>query len=914
MQLAVSLAGAAIGSFFGPVGAQIGFALGSALGASLGPGTQGPRLADKRIQISSYGAALGLCFGGARQAGSALWAADLREVESEEGGKGSPSVTSFSYFGSFAVGIDGRPHSAIRRIWADGKLIYNTAEGASDDEREQTYRLQQLMTFYSGSETQLPDPTIESYEGVGQVEAYRGVCYVVFSELPLDRFGNRIPNLEFEMGGDEAEACIPPDVPTIGVAPADAPSQRTLILSWAPVTGATSYEAYRVNPDSTVDELVVFLDGGTWKAQSVVNGGQWPPGQEFLHYVLAVNACGSSQSNIRRALWFGQIGGNGEFYATTPQQICATEHWPEPYTGYGAAFWGAICYGALGGTYAGLQAGTDLVYSDLGDFEGAAGDPLAGIVDPSSMLLSEIVEEICAAAGLTALDVTALDDVVLGYRVPRQMPARDAIEPLRQAFHFDLVEIETQVVAIRRGGDAVFAITADELGVTESGEPMPLVEPEREQEAALPAEVSVAYDVREADYATGMQQSRRVTTGSRQVVSLELPMVLTDEKAAQVADVLMYDAWAGRTQRKFTTSKRHTRLTPGDVGTVSDGEFTYRVMLLSKLENGPLIEWTARDEEQAAYDPNSAFEVTPGGGGTVVNYGPLQVDLIDLPAARDADYASPGFYAAAHGSSFVGGVLYRSPDGAGSYSALQTINVAATYGTASSVLGAYAGGNTVDEQGSVIVQMERGTLATITRAALLSMGNYALLGEEYICFRTATLLSANTWRLSGLLRGLRGSVNAMGTHAVGERFVLLSESNVYRIEQELAELVPAQFKAVGYGRTLGDTTAQDFTNTGGALKPLPVAHLAAVDIGGGEFKVKWVRRGRYAHTWRDGVDVPLGEDVEAYVVEVFDGGVLTESQTVSVAYATVTAAAGDVVVVQQLSATVGRGYAAELTL
>jgi hypothetical protein len=914
VQLAVGLAGAAVGFLIGgPAGAQAGFAIGSALGASFAEGPQGPRLSDKRIQISSYGAALGLSFGGPRHAGGMIWAAPLREVEREEGGKGGPSVTTYSYYGTFAIAIDGRQHTAIRRIWAEGELIYNTTSDASDDELRETYRLQQQMTFYTGSETQLPDATIESYEGVGTVEAYRGVCYVVFDDVPLERYGNRIPSLEFEMGGDEAEACVPPDSPVISVVDLDPPSHGTLRISWAAADGADSYQAFRVNPDGTTNELSPAFVGGQWIADSALALSEWVIAAEYLHYVVAINECGSSQSNVRRAIWYGQFGGAGAYTAQVPTVICQ-QIWGPPYGGYGAATWGAICYRSLGGSYAGTQTSTDILYVDLGDFDGEEGDPLAGVVEPSSMLLGDIVHELCEAAGLTALDVSSLDDVVLGYSVPRQMPARAAIDSLRQAYYFDLIEIEAQVAPVRRGGASVVTIPADDMGATESGEAVTLVAPERAQEAALPAEVSVAYSVREADYATGVQQSRRVTTGSQQVVSIELPMVLTDAKAAEVADVLMYDAWAGRTTRRFTTTKKYTYLTPGDVVTLDDDQFQYTGMIVSKLENGPLIEWEFRDIESAAYSPNSQAATTPGGGGAVVTTGVLQADLMDVPAARDADYNSPGYYVAAHGSSFVGGVLYKSTDGGSNYSALQSLNVPATYGLATSVLGDYDGGNTVDEQNSVTVTMERGTLATITRAALLNLGNYALLGDEFVCFRKAELLSGRTYRLSGFLRARRGTVGAMSTHAAGERFLLLSESNVYRVEQSLGELGEATYKPVSYGRALIDATAQAFTNTGAALKPLPVSHLAGVDIGGGDFTIKWKRRGRIGQEWRDGVDVPLTEASESYLVEVFASGVLDSTQTVSAETATVSAAAGNVVTVTQLSATVGRGYPASITL
>jgi hypothetical protein len=70
------------------------------------------------------------------------------------------------------------------RIWADGNLLDPTAY---------------TIRAHLGSETQGPDPAIEEIEGEGNTPAYRGLCYVVFEDMPLAAFGNRIPQLQFEV-------------------------------------------------------------------------------------------------------------------------------------------------------------------------------------------------------------------------------------------------------------------------------------------------------------------------------------------------------------------------------------------------------------------------------------------------------------------------------------------------------------------------------------------------------------------------------------------------------------------------------------------------------------------------------------------------------------------------------------------
>ena len=152
---------------------------------------EGPRLADLQVQSSTEGAPVPAFAGRSRLAGQIIWATRFREVaitESSSGGKGGSgggaSSTTYSYYGSFAVALCEGPVDRLWRIWADGKPLDLTGI---------TWR------FHRGTFDQDPDPLIEGVEGTGQVPAYRGTAYVVFENLPLERFGNRLPQLTFEV-------------------------------------------------------------------------------------------------------------------------------------------------------------------------------------------------------------------------------------------------------------------------------------------------------------------------------------------------------------------------------------------------------------------------------------------------------------------------------------------------------------------------------------------------------------------------------------------------------------------------------------------------------------------------------------------------------------------------------------------
>jgi hypothetical protein len=53
--------------------------------------------------------------------------------------------------------------------------------------------------IYLGTETQMPDALIEAKQRTGNAPAYWGTAYVIFEDLPLRDYGNRVPQLTFEI-------------------------------------------------------------------------------------------------------------------------------------------------------------------------------------------------------------------------------------------------------------------------------------------------------------------------------------------------------------------------------------------------------------------------------------------------------------------------------------------------------------------------------------------------------------------------------------------------------------------------------------------------------------------------------------------------------------------------------------------
>ncbi|AFU86580.1 tail protein [Caulobacter phage CcrRogue] len=173
---------------------------------------EGPRLRDTKVSASTYGNVIPEIFGTARVAGNMIWSKPFTEKKKKKrAGKGGSYYNQYTYFCDFAMGFCKGPVKEVRRIWADGKVIYDTT-GGSEVVDNNKYRFR----FYSGDEEQLPDSLVSEDKGLDYAPAYRGLCYVVFDDFALADFGNRIPQIMAEVyAGDEGGTAIT-DVTSLG--------------------------------------------------------------------------------------------------------------------------------------------------------------------------------------------------------------------------------------------------------------------------------------------------------------------------------------------------------------------------------------------------------------------------------------------------------------------------------------------------------------------------------------------------------------------------------------------------------------------------------------------------------------------------------------------------------------------------
>jgi hypothetical protein len=192
--LALAAGGALVGSALGGgVLTSIGWTAGALLGQALFPSRPagGPQLGDLTVQSSAYGTPIPLIYGTARLAGNIIWSPGIKARKQRQriGKGGGRSSTTYRYSASFAVAFGEGPGKIVK-LWFDDKVGYD-ATGGSLQIRVPGLRFR----AYEGNETQQPDPLIAASAPQGKTPAYRGTIYVVFEDLDLEPFGNRLPNV-----------------------------------------------------------------------------------------------------------------------------------------------------------------------------------------------------------------------------------------------------------------------------------------------------------------------------------------------------------------------------------------------------------------------------------------------------------------------------------------------------------------------------------------------------------------------------------------------------------------------------------------------------------------------------------------------------------------------------------------------
>lgn len=506
-------------------------------------------------------------------------------------------------------------------------------------------------------------------------------------------------------------------------------------------------------------------------------------------------------------------------------------------------------------------------------------------IEANKIFLSSVVADQLRMSGLEDedFDLTEIQDIEIdGYLIGSKASARSNIELLCNAYFFDLVSTDGQLQARRRGRAPVVTITSDDFIIENesSGDARSDFNAKYIQELSLPKEVQVVYMNLDSDYAIGAQYARDEDTSAINTLTLNMPLLLSNDKARQIAETIYQNMWLEREVITFSTSFDYVQYEPADVINVIDyNNIHYTVRLVSKTEgdNGR-ITWEAVRDERSVYSQEMP-------GATPDKQGPSEVKFIEtteiipmnLPLMLDGQVDQNAYYVAAsakNNGQWNGAVTYRSLDNVN----FSMINDATFTGSQNTIYGICENALldddcfTYDIRSKITVNLRNKNAILSSRPYndLQSLKfNYALIGSEVVQFANANLIDDGVYELSGFIRGMHGTDVFSTGHDDGEKFILLDASKIKTVAQDLSGINNNFWvKGVSVGQTFNKGDNKAFTNNGLTITPLSPYSFVQKQLNG-DFKFLWYRRARKNAGLNNNIDVPLDENTEAYTIEFY---------------------------------------------
>ncbi|PTV97133.1 putative tail protein [Rhodobacter aestuarii] len=540
-----------------------------------------------------------------------------------------------------------------------------------------------------------------------------------------------------------------------------------------------------------------------------------------------------------------------------------------------------------------------------------------------SQPLAAVVGEICATAGIEAVDVAKLYGLVRGFTMGEGETGRAGLQALMLGYGVEAVERDGQLVFAMRDGKSVATLTPDHLALGESDRS---VETIRAAQAEIAGRVRLAYVEADGDFEARAVEAIFPDEAGGAATGSELPLALTRAEAQGLAQRWLSEARVARDTARFALPLSLAHLGPGDVVTLDlpEGARRYR---LDRVERAGALEVEAVRVEPGVYTPGDEAEE----GAVLAPFAapvPVGAVFLDLPLMRgDEDPIAP--HLAVSAVPWPGTVaVYAGQEDAG-YTLNTTLSARAVLGQSLSPLHRAAPG-LLDRGAPLRVKLATGALENAALEGVLNGANLMAIGDgtsdnwELLQFAEAVPVAEGVWEISQRLRGQLGTDALMPeVWPEGSVVVLLDGAPEQISLAPSARGLARHYRIGSAARPYDDPsyTHRVEAFTGAGLRPLSPCHLRA-DAAAAGWGFTWVRRTRVDGDSWAGYEVPLGEAQELYLLRVVHDGAIKREVTLGEAAWTYPSAlqvadgvAGAFAVsVAQISDSYGPGLAAQITV
>lgn len=499
----------------------------------------------------------------------------------------------------------------------------------------------------------------------------------------------------------------------------------------------------------------------------------------------------------------------------------------------------------------------------------------------SSSSLAEVVTEICLRAGIDATDVSRLYGSVTGYQIETVQSGRQSLQPLIVAHGFDSFAVGDAMRFASRGNETAREISVAGCVATEG---QPVVSLSRAPAIETPDRVTVGFVRADHDYQIGAASALAPEAREPRAEQTSVPLVMRPEDAQALAARILSEGRVARDALTCALPPSALGLTLGDVVAIraADGDHRFRI---DRIEDAGSRTLSATRVERQVYVAAPAI-ASESRSRHVAAPLPVMATFLDLPLLRgDEDPSSP--HLAVTRLPWAGPVAVYSAQSDAGYAFEDQLGRPATIGALLDPLPAASPGLWMPHE--VRVRLSTGSLQSREERDVLGGANVAALRDgtdgdwEVIQFRTATLVSPGVYQLGGLLRGQAGTDWLIPDRwPAGTSFVALDGAVQQIVLPGSMRGVERHYRVGPMKRAYDDPSYLHLTEAfeGVGLRPYAPTHLNVVRLADGGLRLRWTRRTRVdGDSWL-GLDVPLGEEREQYLLQVLQGETVLREEMV----------------------------------
>jgi hypothetical protein len=467
-------------------------------------------------------------------------------------------------------------------------------------------------------------------------------------------------------------------------------------------------------------------------------------------------------------------------------------------------------------------------------------------------------------------------DSLEGIAINNKISLISLLNTLQKIYFFDCAESEGKIKFSTKNNTSIINIYENELVSLKKDKGRDIyIETYIMGEDDLPTRLNLGFLNKDFNYQTGITYAERNSANNKKTMLENAPIVLSENKARQIAEINLYRLWLERVIYSFALPIKYLYLEPTDIITLfcNNENFKLRIINLNLTINN-ILEVKAVKCDNSIYRVVKQEEETKEKKLITPPVGETLLDIFELPALTNDTLDKPVTFFAVKGQEkgWKGCILYNSKNNGGSFDIIDETKNGSIVGICCNILG-NARPYYFDKINKLKVYFGNNVdlnIDNVSNADLFAGANLAMIGDEILQFKFIQLQEDGSYELSMLLRGIYGTESATAFHSTGEKFILLNKGLLINKSDEYHIGLNSQYRAVSIDGDLFEVTNINYELTGRNLKPFAPAHLKSNRDLNGNLKISWQRRNRGYSGWRDGVDTPLTEKSEKYEIDIMN--------------------------------------------